>query len=294
MPSWSEVVDEISQIKNPFDTVRERYLKKLCQHTGRNVICYYSGWMQHPEYNCDINVEDKNAFMSVIHRLDRSKGLDLILHTPGGSIVAAESLMDYILVMFNNNVRAIVPQLSMSAGTMLACACSKIIMGKQSSLGPIDPQFNGIPAQGIIEEFKTIQQDCLENPNKIVAWQYILNKYQPTFIGECQNAIALSQDICKKWLVENMLKNRDNKEDKAREIVNSLSDHSISKTHARHLNIDYCKSIGLEIDDLEADNKLQDIVLTLHHAYMHTLANTQTAKIVENQKGTRMVMGIRN
>ena len=80
--------------------------------------------------------------MTVIHQLDRDKGLDLILHTPGGDTAATESIVDYLHNMFGNNIRAIVPQLAMSAGTMIACSCKEIIMGLQSSLGPIDPQLD--------------------------------------------------------------------------------------------------------------------------------------------------------
>ncbi|MBX4308663.1 ATP-dependent Clp protease proteolytic subunit, partial [Mycobacterium tuberculosis] len=87
-----------------------------------------------------ITDEDKNGFMLCIHELDRTKGLDLIIHTPGGDSQATIALVDYLRSMFGKNIRAIIPQLAMSAGTMIACSCFEIIMGKQSSLGPIDPQ----------------------------------------------------------------------------------------------------------------------------------------------------------
>ena len=77
--------------------------------------------------------------MSVIHGLDKSKGLDLFLHTPGGDVGATESLIDYLHDSFGGDIRAIIPQIAMSGGTMIACSCKEIIMGKQSSLGPIDP-----------------------------------------------------------------------------------------------------------------------------------------------------------
>ena len=54
--------------------------------------------------------------------------------------------------------------MAMSAGTMIACSAKKIIMGKASSLGPIDPQFNGIPAYNIISEFEEAKKDLSTNP----------------------------------------------------------------------------------------------------------------------------------
>ena len=50
---------------------------------------------------------------------------------------------------------------------MIACACKVLLMGKQSSLGPVDPQFNGIPAHGVIEEFRRAYEEIRVDPAKI-------------------------------------------------------------------------------------------------------------------------------
>lgn len=142
MPSWSQVLKEIEdyqgQARSCLDNIRRKYLRKLYNHTGRNIIAYYSGWLQKgPKQGCSIDEVDKNAFMTTIHSLDRSKGLDLLLHTPGGSVGATESIVDYLHRMFKDDIRVVVPQLAMSAGTMIACASKEIIMGKQSNLGSL-------------------------------------------------------------------------------------------------------------------------------------------------------------
>ena len=72
-----------------------------------------------------VNDNDKNGFMATIHQLDRSCGLDLLLHTPGGEAAAAESLVHYLRQMFGNDIPAIIPQLAMSAGTMIALSCKE-------------------------------------------------------------------------------------------------------------------------------------------------------------------------
>ena len=72
-----------------------------------------------------------------------------ILYAPGygdmgiGDIAAAESIVDYLHLIFGDDIRAIVPQMAMSAGTMIALSCPTIIMGKESNLCPVDPQFHG-------------------------------------------------------------------------------------------------------------------------------------------------------
>jgi hypothetical protein len=77
---------------------------------------------------------------------------------------------------------------------------------------------------------------------------------------------------------------------KARNIVSFLNEHEDSKTHARHINIDEAKQCGLRIQDLEDDETLQDLVLTVHHCFMHTFANANAIKIIENQNGIAVVM----
>src|SRR5690606_9873603 len=131
----------------------------------------------------------KNALMVNIHKLDRTKGLDLILHTPGGDLAATENIVDYLNQMFGNNVRAIIPQISMSAGTMVALSCKEIIMDKQSNLGPIDTQMGGVACQAVLDEFEKAKADIRANPQSAPLWQVIISKYHPTFLGACQSSI---------------------------------------------------------------------------------------------------------
>jgi ClpP class serine protease len=121
MPNWKDVLEEHQEIQRTsqfaIDIIRRKYLKQLYEYTNRNVIAYYSGFLSKPGIlQSDINDEDKNGFMMAVHKLDRNRGLDLILHTPGGSIAATESVVDYLHKMFGGNIRAIVPQIAMSAG----------------------------------------------------------------------------------------------------------------------------------------------------------------------------------
>jgi hypothetical protein len=46
MPNWHNVLNELQQMDSPFDVLRRKYIKELHDYTKRNVICYYSGWLQ--------------------------------------------------------------------------------------------------------------------------------------------------------------------------------------------------------------------------------------------------------
>ncbi len=295
MPNWSEVILEIKeeQNRNPkanpldIDTVRRKYLKLVSDITGRNTIAYYSGWLQKPTASgTAVNDKDKAGFMLGIHKLDRTKGLDLILHTPGGDIAATESLVDYLYSMFDKDIRVIVPQISMSAGTMIAFASKEIIMGKHSNLGPIDPQMGGLACQAVLDEFKNAKEDIRVNPHSASLWQMIIGKYHPTFLGACKQAIEWSEEMVSNWLSYNMC---DGDSDRVKKIVTAFSNHRDQKSHARHISKKECLEVGLNISDLEDDQDLQDAVLTTHHAFMHTFANTHSVKIIENQFGVAYV-----
>lgn len=303
MPSWGAVLDNLNSIPNPLDSMRKKYLDIMHQYTGRNIIAYYSGFVQKPGLDgSGIDDNDKNAFMQAVCGLDRSKGLDLILHTPGGQIAAAESLVSYLKALFGKDIRTFVPQIAMSAGTMIALSTKQIVMGKQSNLGPIDPQFGGMSCAGIIEEFNEAADAVSKNPKMAAVWGPIISKYHPTFIGDCKKAIDWSDFIVKQWLTENMFCQQKKKEEKAKKVVETLSSHNATYSHSRHIHAEELQKLGVKVVALEGlDNRsiedckdLQDCVLTIHHSYMHTFANSNAIKIVESHSGNTMIMNVKN
>lgn len=298
MPNWNSILQETIQQQGaaPVDIVRRKYLSQLHAKTGRNVIAYYSGWLEKPQQIPQLSIgdADKTGFMTAIHGLDRRLGLDLIVHTPGGDVAATESLVDYLWQMFDKNIRVIVPHIAMSAGTMIACAAKTILMGKQSNLGPIDPQFGGVAAQAVLDEFDMAREQVREDPSSIPLWQAIIGKYHPTFLLECQRSIEWSQELVRSWLCKNMFAQKNDPLNLAENVVKVLGDHAGTKTHSRHLSMAVCREIGLEIQEIEEDNELQDLILTVHHAYTHTFSQTRTVKIIENHNGVAMAWLVAN
>lgn len=231
-----------------------------------------------------------NGFMNCVHNMDCAKGLDLILHTPGGSPVAAEAIINYLRKKFNSDIRVIVPHIAMSAGTMIACAAKQIIMGTQSSMGSIDPQFNGISAYNIMSEFQEAKDDLLKNPANAPYWAIKLQQYPAAFMKTAIDAIKLSTELVREWLGSCMF-DKNSPEDKItiEHIVASLNEHDSSKVHNRHFNADFCKKAGLNVVMLEEDDKLQDKVLSVHHTYVITFDATPAVKIIANQNGKSFI-----
>ena len=292
MPTWNDILNEIQSTAKPtpngividYDYVRRKYIKDFSNYRNRNVIVYYSDWLQQgKKFNLDINDGDMVGFMNAVHGLDKTKGLDLIIHTPGGYPTATESIVKYLHSIFGNDIEVFVPHLAMSAGTMLACASKKIWMGKQSSLGPIDPQFDGIAGYNIKKEFEDAKADLETNPNSFRNWQIILSKYIPAFYYTVLDAIDLSSKLVNEWLENYMFEGDVNAKKKAKEITKKLNVNTGS--HSKHFSLYECENIGLKIVSLESNSDVQDKVLSIYHCLQICGSGTNVSKIIENNIG---------
>lgn len=306
MPTWSEILHELNESRieggaPQFDAVRRRYLTTLAQRTKRDTILYASKWTQHdPNVSPDlvsIVDEDIQGIMEVIYGL-KGPNLDLILHSPGGSLEAAEALVQYLRSKFSH-IRVIVPQMAMSAATMIACAGDEVVLGKHSFLGPIDPQIilntplgqRMVPAQAVLDQFEQAKRECAD-PAKLAAWLPMLNQYGPDLLVQCEHANELSKSLVQRWLETYMFKRQRNKK-KAKEIADWLCDHAHFKTHGRHIPRQEVESRGLRISHLEKDQTEQDLVLSVFHATTHTFNGTAAVKVIENDMGRAFIKQMR-
>ncbi|MDP9001204.1 MAG: serine protease [Myxococcota bacterium] len=306
MATWGEILTELRTPAlggsvppnvSPFDFVRRKYLSQLAAKTKRNVIIYASRWTQgggDPQVT-SITPEDVQGFMEVISGLS-GDALDLVLHSPGGSAEATEALVTYLRSKFVD-LRIIVPHAAMSAATMLACAGNRILMGRHSFLGPIDPQVilqtelggRSVPAYAILEQFKYAQAEVKRDPGLLPAWLPILRQYGPALIVQCQLHQQLAETLVADWLARFMFGGDQTLAAKATQIAKDLSNHAQFKSHNRFVSKDEAKRLGLLIEDLEADQSLQDAVLSVFHATTHTFSATPAAKIIENHQGKAFI-----
>lgn len=302
MPTWSEILQELkteTAKHGPvaIDLVRRKYLAQLATHTGRDTILYATKWTDPGGISPDlisITREDVQAFMEVVYGL-KSENLDLIFHSPGGSPEATEAIVTYLRSKFKD-IRIVVPQAAMSAATMLACAADTIILARHSSLGPVDPQMilqtqlgiRAIPAQAILDQFKMARREC-KDAKKLASWLPILSQYGPALLVECRNALSLSKRLTQDWLVKYMFAGQQEANLKARKVASILTAHARFKSHGRHIDRIQARIMGLHIQELEDDQILQDLVLSVFHATTHTFSATPVVKIVENCRGRAFI-----
>jgi hypothetical protein len=303
VPTWSEILGELvksqSEMGTPqFDAIRRKYLVETYKVTGRNVILYASKWTQ-PDPMISPGVvsivdEDVQGLMEVVHGLSGTN-LDLILHSPGGSAEATEAFVAYLRSKFDH-IRVIVPQMAMSAATMIACAADVVVLGKHSFLGPIDPQImvgtplgiRIVPAQAILEQFEQAKKECTD-PAKMGAWLPMLSQYGPDLLVQCRNASEMSRRLVRDWLKTFMFRSDPKRVKKAREIADWLSNHGQFKSHGRHISRPDLERRGLRVERLEQNQQIQDLFLSIFHATTHTFAGTPAVKIIENHLGKAFI-----
>lgn len=290
MPSTIEIQDEARPIGGPA-SVLFKYMQNFQNLTNRNLIVYYSGFLRVRE-NVDIQDADMDGFMAAIYKMDKAKGLDLFLHTPGGSVTATEGIGNYLRSVFHNDVECYVPHMAMSCGTLLSMACKQIYMGRQSCLGPIDPALGSYRTDAVVEEFEKAKKDIAKDPNLSLLWQPIISKYPMTFLGECEKASELAGIVSTKWLKSGMLKGDVHQRKKLSAVQNLFASHKISKTHDRHISADEAMATGLKVQLIEGNPSLQDAVMSVHHAAINFMNQEGHARLITNVNGKGLFVPI--
>lgn len=300
MPSWGEILEELKQSAvaadngaADFDAVRRKYLVQLHQLTGRDTILYSTDWLGGGGGGSmlSITLEDMQGMMEVCRGLQGPE-LDLILHSPGGSPEATASIVRYLRHKFTD-IRVFVPIAAMSAATMWSLACDTIVMGKHSQLGPIDPQLvtaqGAIPARAIIRQFDRAVDECQQDPSRLPGWVPILQQYGPALIEQCEAAEALGRSLVAEWLAAYMLASSDDPIASAEKITEYFANWEHHRSHSLGIERDKVRDLGVHVADLEDDDALQDAVLSVHHATVHTFNGGPAIKIIENHLGRAFV-----
>jgi ClpP class serine protease len=97
-----------------------------------------------------IDIDDSEEVIRAIHMTDPDMPLDLILHTPGGLVLAAYQIA-HAVRMHRGKITVFVPHYAMSGGTLIALAANEIVMEEHAVLGPVDPQIGEYPAASLVK-----------------------------------------------------------------------------------------------------------------------------------------------
>ncbi len=115
-----------------------------------------------------INIEDSEQVLTAIRLTDDQVPIDLIIHTPGGLVLASEQIAEALL-RHSGKVTVFVPHYAMSGGTLVAMAADELVMDQNAVLGPLDPQLGQYPAASIIKVLETKPLKDIDDQTVILA-----------------------------------------------------------------------------------------------------------------------------
>ncbi|HDN79607.1 MAG TPA: hypothetical protein ENG33_03975 [Chloroflexi bacterium] len=211
---------------------RNRLIRQLEKKRGSRVITLIhrqeTMFLLGIPFSRYIDIEDSEEVLRAIRLTPEDMPIDLILHTPGGLVLAAEQIA-HALVRHKAPVTVFVPHYAMSGGTLIALAADKIVMDENAVLGPVDPQLGQYPAASVLKVLE--QKD----------------------INEIDDTTLILADVAEKArrqvfrAVKQILTANGLDEQKAEKLAEALS--SGQWTHDYPITLEEARDLGLPVSD---------------------------------------------
>lgn len=172
-----------------------------------------------------IDIEDSEHILRAVRLTPDNMPIDIVLHTPGGLVLATEQIAEAIR-KHPAKVTVFIPHYAMSGGTMLALSADEIVMDGNAVLGPVDPQLGQYPAVSILQAVARKDTNLVKDETLILA--DIAEKAMRQVYDFVYNLVRQQMD-----------------EDGARNVASTLTEGRF--THDYPLTCDYLRSLGLRV-----------------------------------------------
>ncbi len=199
-----------------------------------------------------IDINDSEQVLRAIRMTPDEMPIDMILHTPGGLVLAAEQIAR-ALKGHKGKVTVFVPHYAMSGGTLIALSADEIVMDENAVLGPLDPQIGGYPAVSII---KAVQQ---KEPKDLEDKTLILKDISEKAMVQMSN------------FVESLL--RDRLGERAGEVARKLTGGTW--THDYPITVEELKGMGFEVS-----TEMPEIVYNLMELFPQPMQNRPSVQFI--------------
>lgn len=264
--------------------IRRKLIEEIQNKTKRKLVTYVANFGS-PAGN--IIHDDVLLLYDVLKSIEFPKELDILIHSPGGIVEAAEKFVS-LLREHVTSFRVIIPDMAKSAATLISLSSDEILMSSIGELGPIDPQINiGVdpttgqpifrPAWSYLNSLDRLEDELIKNRRNPTIIIPLVGKIDPTLMDVARKAIVYSETLAQSWLEKYMKLNTED----AKRIAKHLADASLHLTHGRTIRYTDAKNIGLNVNKL--DDTLWDLV---HELYIRSrsVLRGNVAKIIESEK----------
>jgi hypothetical protein len=224
---------------------RQALIRAIEEECGRSLICYVSG------REATIDRDDTAGFMEVLHNVQPGEDVDLLLHTRGGDVDAAEKLVELMqATVAAGQLRVIIPDCAKSAGTLMALGADSLLMSDSSELGTIDPQVWSDDGRGnkichsvlsYLDAFKIHSKTLRDNPDDPVA-RLMLGKLDPTTVRHFEAVRERARHFA-----EDQLKRKGRN---FSQIASALLDITRWPSHGQMIKWQDVKDLGLTVEYL--------------------------------------------
>src|ERR1700739_24003 len=231
---------------------RQQLIREIEVTTGRTLLCYVCG------ENAEISRDDTLGIVELLHNVQPGSSIDLMLHTLGGDVDAAEKLISMVraAVAPTAFLRVIVSDCAKSAGTLMALGANEIVMSDTSELGTIDPQLVLKDGKGnnivhsvlsYLDAYEGVAAELRRDPDDPV-FKVQIATFDPTVLQTFE-AVRLRA----RTLAENLLK-RVGLNYTA--VAASLMDTKRFPSHSQIIGYETAKEIGLNITYLPSEDPI--------------------------------------
>ncbi len=207
------------------------------------LLCYVAG------LKAPVCRTDTLGFVDMLHNITPGEPIDLLLHTPGGDVDAAEKLITLLrnTVGEDGQLRVIVPDFAKSAGTLMALGANAIVMSDSSELGPIDPQVTLKDGNGndishsvltYLNAYSATGEQLRKTPDDVPA-RIMFEKFDPTVVRKFTSVRDRARTFA-----ENLLKRRGANFSK---VAHDLMDINAYPSHGQMIGWEAARNMGLAI-----------------------------------------------
>ena len=265
--------------------LRKGCYEEIENYRGKPLLIYATKFLEGMPQGAPnfIDLSDVDGFTDLVNSVKGNGAVDVLLHSPGGRPDATERLVGLLRGKFQE-VNFLIPHSAYSAATMLALSGNCVILHPSATLGPIDPQINGIPARSIKRGFEKVKERIAkEGPETLPAYIPLIEKYTLDLFELCDDSEKLSKELISTWLKKYMFKNEKNAGRKIGKAVKYFSDYDKHLMHSRPLPLEKISELGLKIE--LADDTLQDLLWEAYILLNGFFNVTPFVKIFESTHG---------